>query len=112
MAKEADIVKAIRRAIEAYGGYCQKNHGDGLSSGRPDIEACVDGHFVAIEVKMPGKKATDIQTHILDKIRSAGGWAVVLDDVIKLRAGLSTFPLTCRACFAPLKPPFCQCKTS
>jgi len=45
--------------------------------GIPDLLCCVDGLFIGIEVKRPGKKATPAQALIIDRIRKAGGWADV-----------------------------------
>lgn len=56
-------------------------------AGTPDVLACVRGRFVAIELKMPGKKPTKIQDVQLRRIIAAGGRAVVattLDDVINI----------------------------
>lgn len=47
-------------------------------SGVPDILACVRGHFVAIEVKAPNGKPSELQLHTIATIRQAGGFAVVL----------------------------------
>jgi len=45
--------------------------------GVPDLLACVEGHFFAIEVKRPGMKATPIQKAQLARITKAGGTAIV-----------------------------------
>lgn len=47
-------------------------------SGVPDILACVDGYFVAIEVKGPNGIPSELQLHTIKKIREAGGFAFVL----------------------------------
>lgn len=47
-------------------------------SGVPDILACVNGYFVAIEVKGPNGKPSELQLHTIKKIREAGGFAIVL----------------------------------
>lgn len=47
-------------------------------SGVPDILACVNGYFVAIEVKAPNGKPSELQLHTIEKIRDAGGFAFVL----------------------------------
>lgn len=47
-------------------------------SGIPDILACVNGQFVAIEVKAPNGKPSELQLHTIKKIREAGGFAFVL----------------------------------
>ena len=47
-------------------------------SGIPDILACVNGYFVAIEVKAPNGKPSELQLWNIDKIRECGGVAIVL----------------------------------
>lgn len=46
-------------------------------NGTPDILACFEGHFVAIEVKRPGNGPTKLQEYQLDQIRAAGGLSTV-----------------------------------
>lgn len=46
--------------------------------GIPDILACVNGYFVAIEVKASNGKPSDLQIHNVTKINEAGGVAVIL----------------------------------
>lgn len=46
--------------------------------GIPDILACVNGHFVAIEVKASNGKPSDLQIYNVTKINEAGGVAVIL----------------------------------
>lgn len=47
-------------------------------AGIPDILACINGHFVAIEVKAANGHPTDLQIHSIQDIRNAGGFAFVL----------------------------------
>lgn len=47
-------------------------------SGVPDILSCVNGYFVAIEVKAQNGKPSELQLHTIRKIREAGGFAFVL----------------------------------
>ena len=47
-------------------------------SGVPDILACVNGHFVAIEVKAENGKPTELQKWNLKKIDECGGFAMLL----------------------------------
>jgi len=42
-------------------------------SGIPDLLLCYHGRFIAIELKVPGKKATRLQNHVLKEIHKAGG---------------------------------------
>lgn len=47
--------------------------------GDPDVVLCILGHFVAIEFKRAGGKATKLQAHKLQKIRDAGGSTFVAE---------------------------------
>lgn len=46
--------------------------------GIPDILCCIDGHFVAIEVKAQTGRPSALQLYNIRKIREAGGFAFVL----------------------------------
>ncbi len=102
---EKDIQKAIVEYLRLVGAVAIRVNSGAISGehngkkrfvrfnsepGCSDIIACLAGRFVAIEVKRPGKKATDAQTSFLDSVRQAGGVAFVADSVevtqISLRA--------------------------
>jgi hypothetical protein len=55
--------------------------------GIPDFVCCWQGKFLAIETKAPGKLSnlTPNQERRLFEIHQAGGIAVVVDDVAKLK---------------------------
>ena len=46
--------------------------------GIPDLLACVNGHFVAIEVKAQNGKPSELQVYNIKKIREAGGVGIIL----------------------------------
>lgn len=46
--------------------------------GIPDILACINGHFVGIEVKSDTGSPSELQLHNVRAIRRAGGFAFVL----------------------------------
>lgn len=46
--------------------------------GTPDILMCVNGHFVAIELKTDDGEADELQIYTLDRIRKAGGHTFVM----------------------------------
>lgn len=54
-------------------------HGYGRS-GVPDIVACVNGHFLAIECKAGRNKPTALQAREIEDIRKAGGTALVANE--------------------------------
>ena len=43
--------------------------------GVPDLIICVRGHYVAWELKVDGREATDLQQYVLDEIKGAQGIA-------------------------------------
>lgn len=47
-------------------------------SGIPDVLACVNGYFVAIEVKAPNGEASELQIHNLSEIECSGGIGILL----------------------------------
>lgn len=47
-------------------------------SGIPDILACCNGVFLAIEVKSSKGKLSEMQLHNIEKINESGGIAIVL----------------------------------
>lgn len=46
--------------------------------GVPDILACINGYFVAIEVKAPNGKPSELQKYHVREINKACGFAVIL----------------------------------
>jgi predicted RecB family endonuclease len=48
--------------------------------GIPDIVACLDGHFLAIECKAGNNKPTALQEAEMAKIRASGGTAIVINE--------------------------------
>ena len=84
---ESAIVKQIRDVIARCGGRATKIHGGNYQEpGISDLLVCLDGKFIAIEVKRPGGKATPIQSQYIEEIKRAGGIAFVahsVDEVVK-----------------------------
>ena len=83
---ERDIVAAILRLLKKTPRcFCWKEHG-GLygTAGIPDIIACVDGLFVAFEVKTETGRLTKLQAVTLGRIRDAGGRAYMVRSVAEV----------------------------
>lgn len=79
---ETRLVRDIRdRLLRAYpGSWVVKIHGGPYQvAGIPDLIGCVEGRFVGIEVKVPGKEdtLTPRQARTLELLRSARGIAFV-----------------------------------
>lgn len=80
MAAEKNFENKIKQFLKDKGAWFIKYWAGGqfTKTGIPDILACVNGYFVAIEVKGPNGKPSELQLYNIDKIRKAGGIAVVL----------------------------------
>jgi hypothetical protein len=71
---ESRLQARIRLALESeIGGYWRKIHGSPFQrSGIPDIIGCVEGFFMALEVKRPGEDLTPLQELEIENIRVKG----------------------------------------
>lgn len=75
---ESSIVDACEAELDQRGAWHQKIWGSSLMArGIPDILACWQGRFIAIECKQPGRRPTRIQALVHHRIRQAGGTVVV-----------------------------------
>lgn len=73
-----DKVTSVLKSEEVY-YFFPATHGYGRS-GVPDIIACVNGFFLAIETKANGNKPTALQIREIETIRRNNGVAVVVDE--------------------------------
>lgn len=71
-------VESILKVEDVY-YFFPATHGYGRS-GVPDIIACVNGRFLAIECKAGRNKPTALQVREIESIRKAGGVAVVANE--------------------------------
>lgn len=79
MASEKQFENKIKRYIKERGCYCVKYHGNYFSeNGTPDILACVNGYFLAIEVKAENGHPSELQRVKVNAIRKAGGFAYIV----------------------------------
>lgn len=53
---------------------------NGMGKPALDFLLCVNGHFIAIETKAPGKKLTQRQEHTKAEMEAAGARVFVVDD--------------------------------
>ena len=85
---ETYLQRHVRELIEKRGGYCQKNHGSMISEpGIPDIFACYQGFFLAIEAKDGDNTPSRQQgIHIRNIQKSKGITCVVwtIEEAIKV----------------------------
>lgn len=71
-------VESVLKTEDVY-YFFPATHGYGRS-GVPDIVACVNGRFVAIECKAGTNKPTALQVREIESIRRRGGVAVVANE--------------------------------
>jgi pantoate kinase len=78
---EALVKKQIRKILDAEGVYYAMPMGTGYgNSGVPDFLCCVAGRFMAIEAKAGKGTTTALQAAHIEKIGSAGGVAMVINE--------------------------------
>lgn len=81
MTPEAKVKVKVKKYLTEMGAYyaMPATGGYGLS-GTPDFLVCYRGMFVAIECKAGGNKPTALQEAAMQRIRDAGGMALVIDE--------------------------------
>lgn len=87
MTSERAIVKAIVGFLNGQPGcLARKRWGGGMGvAGDPDIDACVCGRSLQLEVKRPGEKPTALQVKRLEEWRQAGAITAVVNSVAEVR---------------------------
>ena len=90
MTSERAIVKAILAYLNGLPGcLARKRWGGGMGvAGDPDIDACIRGRSLQLEVKRPGEKPTPLQLKRLEEWRQAGAITGVVTSVEETRAVL------------------------
>lgn len=80
MASEKIFENKIKKFLTEHGAWYIKYWAGSqfTKEGIPDILSCINGYFVAIEVKGPTGRPTPLQLHTIREIRNAGGFAFVL----------------------------------
>lgn len=79
MASEKTFENKIKKFLDENNCWYVKFFANGYTKkGVPDLLCCVNGYFLAIEVKAENGKATDLQKWNIEKIRFCGGKAFIL----------------------------------
>src|ERR1041385_7030855 len=88
MTSESAIVKAILAYLNSLPEcLARKRWGGGMGvAGEPDIDACLRGRSLQLEVKRPGQKATPLQVKRLEQWRHAGALVGVVTSVEEVKA--------------------------
>ena len=92
MTKESAIVRAILVYLNSLPRcLARKRWGGGMGvAGEPDIDACLAGRSLQLEVKRPGQKPTALQCRRLEEWRHAGALVGVVTSVEEVRALIAT----------------------
>lgn len=81
MTPEAKVKHNVKKILDELGIYHFSPVMNGMGrAGIPDIIACYNGSFLAIECKAGKGKTTALQELELSKIRNAGGRAYVINE--------------------------------
>lgn len=79
MASEKIFENKIKKFLAEQNCWCVKFFANGYTKkGVPDLLCCVNGFFLAIEVKAENGTASELQKWNIDKIRGCGGYAIIL----------------------------------
>lgn len=79
---EKQIENEIKKYLDSLGAYYIKTLGSSVPAGTADILACIEGRFVAIEVKKEiGGIVSELQKFKIREVRKAGGLAFVARSV-------------------------------
>ncbi len=77
----SQVVNSLRKA----GHWAAALPGSGeTKKGNPDVVACIDGRFFAIEIKTGQAHADPTQQHEHYKIQRAGGFVLIISDIRQL----------------------------
>lgn len=91
---EQKIQAAIRKWLEDRGVYVVKVI-TANRAGVPDLVCCINGTFVGIEVKQPGKKPSPLQLAHLQQIRDAGGDGWIATSVSEIKQAYTLLNQNC-----------------
>jgi len=79
MTPEGKVKKDVKALFAAEGVHYTMPVSNGMGKmGQGDFIACVNGHYLSVETKAEGKKMTTLQELNAEKVRAAGGAAVVV----------------------------------
>lgn len=79
MAAEKQFENKIKKYLTEQDIWHVKYFANGFTkAGIPDILACCNGHFLAIEVKAENGEPTILQLRHIEKIKESGGHAVIV----------------------------------
>ena len=75
---EKTIQANIIRYLRGQGAVVDNNVGTAFGqAGRLDLTVCWEGRYITIEVKRPGEQPTLLQRREIERVKAAGGVAIV-----------------------------------
>ena len=81
MTPEAKVKNKVKKILDEYGVYHFSPQTGGYGrAGIPDIICCADGKFIGIECKAGKGRCTALQLRELEKIKFAGGEALIINE--------------------------------
>lgn len=80
MGSEKLFENKVKKFLESEGCWFLKYWGGAAytKAGIPDLLVCCNGHFLGVELKAPNGKPSELQLWNIEKIKEAGGIAMVL----------------------------------
>lgn len=79
MESEKAFENRVKDYLKRKGCWCLKTWSNGVQrTGVPDLLICCNGYFLAVELKAEKGRPTRLQRWNIDRIRQAGGMAIVL----------------------------------
>lgn len=79
MAAEKNFENKVKKFLKEQNCWYLKTWSNGVQrSGVPDLLVCCNGYFLGVELKAETGKPSELQLWNIDKIRDAGGIAIVL----------------------------------
>ena len=79
MAAEKNFENRLKKFLEAEGCWFVKFFANAYTkSGVPDLLVCCNGYFVAVEVKAPYGRPSELQKRNIRKINEENGYGVIL----------------------------------
>ena len=79
MAAEKNFENRLKKFLESEGCWFVKFFANAYTkSGIPDLLVCCNGYFVAVEVKAPNGKPSELQKWNIQKINETNGIGIVL----------------------------------
>ena len=94
--KEKDFENKVKAFLMKNNIWALKTWSNGIQrQGVPDLLCCINGFFVAVELKAERGKPSKLQNWNIEKIRESGGIGIVLypnqfDDFMQLIKGLKS----------------------